>query len=154
MTAQEIQERNKEIALMLGYSNPISDKDFYFVERPQKESTVLPNMLELNFENRFHSDWNWLHEAVEFIKKNHRTSFDTEDAKENELFIDEWEFKVKKYYIRIIQWTKDGWRMFDRNNRQLSIFYIIGENCDSEIEAVFKAVSDFAKLYNEKELKN
>jgi hypothetical protein len=40
--------------------------------------------------------------------------------------------------------------MTDRENHDLSIYYIIGENCQSEKEAIFLAVSDFAKLYNSK----
>jgi hypothetical protein len=39
--------------------------------------------------------------------------------------------------------------MFDDKNRNLSMLYIIGENCKNEKEAVFNIVSDFAKLYNE-----
>jgi hypothetical protein len=38
--------------------------------------------------------------------------------------------------------------MFDEVNRDLSIYYIIGENCQSEKDAIFLVVSDFAKLYN------
>ena len=71
-----------------------------------------------------------------------------------DFFIDEWNFKVKSYYLRVIQWTENGWRMMlNRNeNYELSMLYIIGENCDSEKEATFLIVSDFAKLYNEKKL--
>jgi hypothetical protein len=92
--------------------------------------------------------WNSLMDAVGFIKQNLRTSEDTADAKVGEYFIDEWRFGVKSYYIRLIQWTDNGWRMFDGVNRDLSIYYIIGENCQSEKEAIFLAVSDLAKLYN------
>ena len=52
MTQQEIQERNKEIALMLGDE----------------------------YEHSYHLDWNWLMEAVEFIEKNNYT-FIIEDKK-------------------------------------------------------------------------
>lgn len=162
MTQQEIQERNKQIALMLGaiYSSHADAWGF-------GNARIEPN--ELKFGNeifkgcvwaerfekelKFHSDWNWLMESVEFIKKNIKTSKDTQDAKIGELFIDEWEFRVKQYYLRIIQWTENGWRMFDgKENSELSMFYIIGENCESEKEAVFLIVSDFAKLYNEGKL--
>jgi hypothetical protein len=87
-------------------------------------------------------------DAVGFIKQNLRTSEDTADAKVGEYFIDEWRFGVKSYYIRLTQWTDKGWRMFDKENRDLSIYYIIGENCQSEKEAIFLAASDLAKLYN------
>ena len=34
------------------------------------------------------------------------------------------------------------------------MFYVIGENCESEKEAVFLISSDFAKLYNEGNYEN
>lgn len=135
MTQQEIQERNKQIALMLD------------IELHESQLSMTHSHYTC-----YHSDWNWLMEAVQFIKKTVKTSYDTKNAQVNELFIDEWEFKVKRFYIRLIQWTKNGWRMFDENNRNLSILYIIGENCRDEKEAVFLVISDFAKLYNNKEL--
>lgn len=125
MTQQEIQERNNQIAKMLGYSI----------------ASV-----------QFNQSWHYLMEAVEFIKANTRLSVDSSNAKTNEYFIDEWEFKVKSYYIKLIQWTEEGWRMIDKDNTDLFIYYVIGENCSSEKEAVFLAVSDFAKLYNEGKL--
>jgi hypothetical protein len=147
MTQQEIQERNKEIALMLG-------------KKYQNNKIVIHynNICGVNptgetwQECLYHSDWNWLMEAVEFVKKNIRTSNNTENAINKEIFIDEWEFKVTKYYLRLIQWTNAGWRMFDNKNRNLSMLYVVGENCETEKEAVFKIVSDFAKFYNNKEL--
>jgi hypothetical protein len=141
MTQQEIQERNEQIVLMLGYE--ISEN---------KECFKLPNKNGWITLEVFYSDWNWLMEAVKFIKKNIRTSNNTSDAKVGEYFIDEWEFKVKNYYVRLIQWTEKGWRMSDTDNMDLSIRYVIGMNCSSEIEAVFSIVSDFAKLYNNKKL--
>ena len=137
MTQQEIQERNKQIALMLGKKEQLE----YWKQWVDIESKL-----------KWHSDWNWLMEAVEFIKKNIRTSNNTENASNKEIFIDEWEFKVTKYYLRLIQWTNAGWRMFDNKNRNLSMLYIIGENCETEKEAVFKIVSDFAKFLNNKEI--
>jgi len=145
MTEQEIQERNKQIALMLGWKN-LNDNSF------PEYINAFGDFYSLK-ELKFHSDWNWLMESVEFIKKNIKTSNDTQDAKIGELFIDEWKLGVKQYYLRIIQWTENGWRMFDgKKNSELSMFYIIGENCESEKEAVFLIVSDFAKLYNDKKL--
>ena len=136
MTQQEIQDRNKEIALMLDLNHD--------------EEVVIFNMHSYSWDMlRFNSDWNWLMEAVEFIKKNIRLSSNTSDAKVGEYFIDEWEFNVKKFYIRLIQWTGTGWKMFDKD---LSIFYIIGVNCQSEKEAIFLAVSDFAQKFNNNKL--
>ena len=146
---QETQERNKEIALMLGWE--------YVEERDVWNPNMLHDYSFVKSEDlKFHSDWNWLMDGVNFIKQNIKLSDDeyTKEAKIGEFFIDEWEFRVKKYYLRIIQWTENGWRMFfsANENPELSMYYIIGENCTSEKEAVFLIVSDFAKLYNEGKL--
>jgi hypothetical protein len=152
MTQQEIQERNEQIALMLGWEEGNLSGIWH---KKDDTANYVVYSEHNNYPHRglpFHRDWNWLMEAVEFIKRNIKTSNDTENAKDKEIFIDEWEFKITKYYLRLIQWTNEGWRMFDNRNRNLSILYIIGENCQTEIEAVFKVVSDFAKLYNDKKL--
>jgi hypothetical protein len=134
---------------MLGFKYKNQAK--YWGRYPLDDNSFLSKLRYVMMCNlKFHSDWNWLMESVEFINKNIKTSNDTQDAKIGELFIDEWKFRVKQYYLRIIQWTENGWRMFDgKENSELSMFYIIGENCESEKEAVFLIVSDFAKLYNE-----
>jgi hypothetical protein len=152
MEQQEIQERNKQIALMLGWK--ITDGIISYI--PEESSFQHEVGYSASGFLQFDSDWNWLMEAVEFIKKNIKVSSgdNTKDAKIGEFFIDEWNFKVKSYYLRVIQWTENGWRMMlNRNeNYELSMLYIIGENCDSEKEATFLITSDFAKLYNEKKL--
>jgi hypothetical protein len=68
MTKQELLEYNIRIAKFLGYSKPIVDKDFYFVEYTNfKDNQLIPKMLELNFENRFYTDWNWIMWIIEKI---------------------------------------------------------------------------------------
>lgn len=110
MTQKETKERNKHITLMLGYSNPIEDKDFYFVEHKNyNEDSVIPKLLELNFEKRFHLDWNWLMEAV------------------------------TKVYSLITPSDSIKHDLIQKVGRV-------------QKEAVFIAVSDFAKLYNSKQL--
>jgi hypothetical protein len=55
MTPQEIQERNKQIALMLGLHH---DEDV----------VIFSDMMSYAWDNlKFHSDWNWLHEAAEKV---------------------------------------------------------------------------------------
>jgi len=61
MTQQEIQERNEQIALMLGWKN-LNDKSF-----PEYIDTV-GNFYPLK-ELKFHSDWNWLMESCKFIEE-------------------------------------------------------------------------------------
>jgi hypothetical protein len=137
MTQEEILQRNREIYSMLGLRN-------------EEEFTLHEGQFRPFDPPKFYSDWNYIMDAVGFIKQNVRTFEDTVNAKVGEYFIDEWRFGVKSYYIRLIQWTDNGWRMFDEVNRNFSIYYIIGENCQSEKEAIFLVVSDFAKLYNNK----
>ncbi len=69
MTQEEILDYNKRCAEFLGYSNPVTDKDFYFVEKEEhNKNSIIPKLLELNFEKRFHSDWNWIVEVVDAIE--------------------------------------------------------------------------------------
>jgi hypothetical protein len=166
MTQQTI-ERNKEIATMLGWKEATLEYKLKWCGIPTEERLnkikpkYVPILMKENEEPLFessiwHLDWNWLMEGVNFIKQNIKVSDDgyTKEAIIGEFFIDKWEFSVKKYYLRIIQWTENGWRMFNgvNENPDLSMYYIIGKNCISEKEAVFLIVSDFAKLYNEGKL--
>jgi hypothetical protein len=80
METTEIQERNKQIALMLGWKEATLeyklkwsgvktkerlnrlDKDFVPILMKENEEPLWEDSL------RWHSDWNWLMEAVEFIE--------------------------------------------------------------------------------------
>ena len=127
MTQQEIQERSEQIALMLGM---------------KIEGTYITNWKEFNsllhsIEDtlKFHSDWNWLMKAVEFI----------EEKLKLKTVISNMGFGINNQYINI--------------NRDVSIIdetidnpsKIMGKSSNKK-EAVFIAVSNFAKLYNNKEL--
>jgi len=100
MKLQEIQDRNKEIARMLGYKTNWLDKLFY------------------TWKCRFLYDWNLLMEAVEFIEK---SKYDVVTAK-NSCGI----------------WTGGKCHVDCKGT--------------TKKEAVFIAVSDFAKKFNNKEL--
>jgi hypothetical protein len=126
MELQEIQERNKQIALMLGadvqdileriYIDKMIDAELIFhnvsVSLNSYEWNGTTNIHYIPFDMlQFHSDWNWIMEAVEFIDK---TDF-TGDLLEKK-------------------------RSF------------ICTQINSDIGYVFKLASDFAKLYNEKKI--
>lgn len=68
MKQNELIEFNKRCSKILGYSNPISDRDFYFVEKDNDENSIFSKLIELNFEKRFYSDWNWIMEIVKLIQ--------------------------------------------------------------------------------------
>jgi len=117
MTQQQIQERNQQIALMLGgiYSKLV---DAWGLGNAQNigskmfDGVMYEDVIKAQrFEKelKFHSDWNWLHEAA------------------------------KKVYS--LTHPSDSIRH--------DIIHILGR---SHKEAVFIAVSDFAKLYNEKKI--
>jgi D-mannonate dehydratase len=71
MTQQEIQERNLEIALMVGYMHVECDTKWLYLPNLEidiKSFSAIPKMIHTK-EMEFHSDWNWLMEAIQFLKK-------------------------------------------------------------------------------------
>jgi hypothetical protein len=134
MTQQEIQERNKQIALMLGWEyidEKVSYQNYgwwvkgtYHLDADARSNK---NWIGFNSDIKFHSDWNWLHEAVEFIEN----------------------IKDEQGYGNMINIWVNGCNVCENNAG-----YKIIENifAPTKKEAVFIVVSDFAKLYNEKKL--
>jgi hypothetical protein len=110
MTPQEIEERNEQLALMLGYKITWLDKLFF------------------TWKCRFLHDWSLLMEAVEFIEKLGYESL----LGGSEYYYPEKDMRYIHHFI------KDNTTIYH-------------ESKDKK-EAVFIAVSDFAKLYNNKEL--
>ena len=55
MTQEETRERNKQIALMLGLKLPLSISKY--------SALICEN------NGNYHSDWNWLMEAIQFLHK-------------------------------------------------------------------------------------
>ena len=122
MTQQEIQERNEQIALMLGLTPTKgfgSKKNEYF-KKIDGDKTIMYNKV------LFHSDWNWLMEAVEFIDK------------------------LSNYFIQIEEKSCYVYDISKFDNSQTNAFII--KDGKTKKESIFIAVSDFAKLYNNKEL--
>lgn len=137
MTPKEIQERNKEIALMLG-ANVQDTLERIYIDKMVDDELTFHNMsVNLNTYEwngttnihyipfnmlQFHSDWNWLMEAVEFIQK--------------ELIKNDDEFCIEFYK-----------NLF---GKPITFVSYINKNVESEDpkEAVFIAVSDFAKKFN------
>jgi len=140
MTQQEIQERNKQIALMLGAEIQNKLKRIYIDKMIDNESTFHNMSVDLNTYEwngtknihyipfdmlQFHSDWNWLMEAVEFIDK------------------------LNNYFIQIEEKSCYVYDISKFDNSQTNAFII--KDGKTKKEAVFIAVSDFAKLYNNKQ---
>lgn len=120
MTQQEIQERNEQIALMLGKKY----KDNSIVIHYNNVCGVNPTG-ETWQECLYHSDWNWLMEAVEFINKIHKDNNPYRDL---------------HYTVGYL--LHGGWWGKTKIPKRLL----------SNKTQLFLAVSDFAKLYNNKEL--
>lgn len=66
-TQEEIRAYTKNCLKLLGYEcvTP-TDKDFRLYKGV---NSVIPEMVDANFDNRFLNDWNWIHEVVEAIEK-------------------------------------------------------------------------------------
>jgi type I restriction-modification system DNA methylase subunit len=134
-------ECNKEIALMLGWKETSAHKrdQYGYYQCVEGYSTPYRNTLdeqavEYQYDKnafavedlQFHSDWNWLMEAVEFIEK------------------------LNNYFIQIEEKSCYVYDTSKFDNIQTNAFII--KDADTKKEAVFTAVSDFAKLYNEGKL--
>jgi DNA-dependent RNA polymerase auxiliary subunit epsilon len=141
MTQQEIQERNKQIALMLGWKYSFAHKvdQYGYYQTVDGYSTPYMNVLDeqaVEYQSdknafaiedlQFHSDWNWLMEAVEFIQK--------ELIKNNDEFCIEFYEGLPGEPMTFVSYAEQNVKS------------------KSSKESVFIAVSDFAKLYNNKEL--
>lgn len=126
MTQEEIQERNKQIALMRGFK--------FTNTMPENVMTDLNGGHHNIHFLQFHSDWNWLMEAVEFI---------------NNLKI-----KTQTFYVSITR--SNVWIYQYKNHTTKCPAFSSGVLDDGKFkplkETLFIAVSDFAKLYNDKKL--
>ena len=66
MTQQEIQERNKQIAFMLGFKYRNQTK--CWARYPLDNNSFLSKLGYVQMCNlKFHSDWNWLMEACKYL---------------------------------------------------------------------------------------
>ncbi len=140
MTQQEIQERNKQIALMLA---DYEEDTFRFVFKKELWNNITYSLSKRHHEEQlcFHSDWNWLMEAIEFI----------EYKKEFIVSIKSTPTVSRNWIQHIIKIQNDKVRdIVDSSyiTNYSSDYY----NNESKKEAVFMAISDFAKLYNENKL--
>jgi hypothetical protein len=134
MTPQEIQERNEQIALMLGAIYSSNGEAWGFGNAKNIGSIMFDGVMyrdviqaeRFEKELKFHSDWNWLMEAVEFIQK--------ELIKNNDEFCIEFYEGLPGESMTFVSYAEQNVKS------------------KSSKEAVFIAVSDFAKLYNEKKL--
>lgn len=134
---QEIQQRSEQIALMLGWEQYQDYEERWFGH--WKPNTTLEKPWSIRVERlEFHSDWNWLMEAVEFISGTlgYRKYSYSHEEHSRCVFTD----------MAILHQTHD----FGGGN-----IVIDSGTQNTEKEAVFIAVSDFAKnhnLYNDKKL--
>jgi hypothetical protein len=161
MELQEIQERNKQIALMLGadvqdileriYIDKMIDAELIFhnvsVSLNSYEWNGTTNIHYIPFDMlQFHSDWSWIMEAVEFIEN---LKFNNTVCTNAPVIVD---IKQKSCYIYIsadidkdTKLPKNG-KYYYWSTGKLPIF------SETKKEAIFIAVSNFAKLYNEKKI--
>jgi hypothetical protein len=116
MTPEEITEKNKQIATMLGWTRH-NHASYYTWTKPDKpDNHFFEAILQ------FDSDWNWLMEAFQFIEEKGYTT------------------SVTGKFVSIM--ILDGWGGKS----------ITSQTGVDKKEAVFIAASDFASLYNTKQL--
>ena len=114
------QERNKQIALMLGWTyNSFNDR---WNEDMHHDYSFL-RMDEL----KFHSDWNWLMGAVEFIEK------------------------LDNYYVQIEEFDSYIYDVSKFTDSEMNPF-LMSKVKTSKKESVFLVVSEFAEYYNTKNI--
>lgn len=148
MITREVKERNREIALMLGFKY-IKTKDSYTIDKVKDDDFVFRNTSieystytynERLYRNiyyihtnilSFHCSWGWLMEAVEFIEKQQYNV----------------EIRLNDCHVQ----SNDG-EYSESSNYMINCSYDKVTTASSKKEAVFIAISDFAKLYNEKTL--
>jgi hypothetical protein len=143
MTQQEIQQRNKEIALMLGWEDATLEYKLKWCGVPTEErldrlnKDYIPFLTKkdkseplFNDGLRCDSDWNQLMESVEFIEnlKMQVSIIDNECAI---IDIEKAEKEENPFMIEPVTKCYNG---------------------ETKKEAVFIAISDFAKLYNNNNL--
>jgi len=77
---QEIQERNKEIALMLGSEKKNTIHfDYWTYDHLGYDTMKISSVSWASGNFEFHLDWNWLMEAVRFINKTHNDNNEHRD---------------------------------------------------------------------------
>lgn len=142
MTQQEIQERNKQIALMLGWKEATLEYKLKWCSVPTEErlnrlkQEYVPILMKENQDPLWnssllwHSDWNWLMESKKFIC----------NLKEVDEFSTRYDSFEKEYYCSILPSYK-----YSFNTLYTKVL-------EEEIQAVFIIISNFAKLYNEKKI--
>ena len=123
MKQDEIQERNKQIALMLDWVESNLSGIWY-----KKDDTAIDVVYSehTNYPHRglpFHRDWNWLMEAVEFIER------------------------LSVYHM--VETNRSSCVIYNGKNIITANYFKADK---TKKEAVFVAVSDFAQKFNNKEL--
>jgi hypothetical protein len=143
MTQQEIQERNKQILLMMGYHEATLEEKLKWCGIPTEErlnrinQSDVPAFFNEKEEPLFiesiccDSDWRWLMKAVEIIRLK-KYSYD---------------MYCPSYITDTDSDSEFECNLWDGINSE-----ICGRSKSSLKEAIFMVVSDFAKLYNNKEL--
>lgn len=121
MTTEELKERNLEIAKMLGFK--FKNQAKYWMRYPFKDNSVFGKLNYIMSSNlQFDSDWRRLMQAVDFIERIGKVGD-----------------RSNKYDVKISLFVT----CIATVNQE-----IVWIKADSKIESTFKAVSDFAKLYN------
>jgi hypothetical protein len=140
MDIKEIQQRSEQIALMLGYVNTTpDDRDFNIYENKLKPFSAIPKTIE-TMSMLFYSDWNWLMEAVDFIES--KIIYTVKIISTPTISQRWYMYTVQIYNTRSATLLNQGEKIIEIQSNY--------HKNQSKKETIFIAVSDFAKVYNEK----
>ena len=138
MTQEEIQERNKQIAIMLGSEKKNDGQfDYWIYDHLGYDTMKISGACWVSGNFEFHSDWNWLMEAVEFIE---REGYSTQISHG---------YTISNYGSDHCEINTIDNALLYYDDVEKSIVSILDK---SKKQTVFTAVSNFAKLYNQTKL--
>jgi hypothetical protein len=141
--------RLNEIAKMIGWYQDLKGHDTGSWFKRTDTAIVVAYSVHNNYpfkELPFRRDYNYLMQAFEFMRvlpaqSNQRNRYVPE------IIIDRFEFHRNSVYLAVMTWEELMWK-------DNTIYYIVGENAETYQDAMFFAISDFAKMYNEYKERN
>lgn len=142
----EIKHRNEAMAKFLGwFKDPKGLQDTWYT---WKMGFTKPAQYVAYSEHSdpykglpFHHDLNYLYMVLEKVNLM-RSENESKNCKVGEYFIDRFEIGRKQFFISMYQWTKNGWRSSKNENPELTILYIVGENCKDWKDGLYMSISD------------
>lgn len=140
--------RLEEIAKMLGWYQELKGYTVGSWFKKTDVSIIVAYSIHNNYPHQdlpFRRDYNYLMQAFEFMRlQAYRRKNRNKDT---ELYIDRFELNRNSIFLSVMICEDAKWKF-------KTISYIVGKNAETYKDAMFMAISDFAKIYNEFKEKN